>query len=304
MSTLTAAEEARLAHSALRLRETGFTTERQVRDLANLVPADALDPPPEGEDVTIGNVRSVLAHPLSRVALSVVHALEPSLPGPTDKKAVRRLFNDGSLTDVWEAWDAASTANVEGLLEPAELTAWRESRERDAAAFDERLQLWVATGGQAEDFHPYFGHNRHLDGAANALYDIGRQGFLDGSIDWDTAVIKVALVDSAVYTVNLATNQFMSSIASVVATSAALTTKTVTAGVADGDDFAFATVTGAASEALVIYQSSAVGGGADVASSAQRLIGYIDTATGLPVTPNGGNINVVWDSGSNRIFKL
>jgi hypothetical protein len=28
------------------------------------------------------------------------------------------------------------------------------------------------------------------------------------------------------------------------------------------------------------------------------------TASGLPVTPNGGNILVTWDNGSNRIFKL
>jgi hypothetical protein len=36
-----------------------------------------------------------------------------------------------------------------------------------------------------------------------------------------------------------------------------------------------------------------------------RLIAYIDTASsGLPVTPNGGDIVVQWDSGANRIFKL
>jgi hypothetical protein len=34
------------------------------------------------------------------------------------------------------------------------------------------------------------------------------------------------------------------------------------------------------------------------------LIAYIDTATGLPVTPNGGDITVTWDNGSNKIFKL
>jgi hypothetical protein len=28
------------------------------------------------------------------------------------------------------------------------------------------------------------------------------------------------------------------------------------------------------------------------------------TASGLPVTPNGGNISIVWDTGVNRIFKL
>jgi hypothetical protein len=41
-----------------------------------------------------------------------------------------------------------------------------------------------------------------------------------------------------------------------------------------------------------------------VATTAQRLIAYIDTATGLPVTPNGQNITVSFDNGSNRIFKL
>ena len=41
---------------------------------------------------------------------------------------------------------------------------------------------------------------------ANALYDKGRQGFLEGSIDWDTDDIRIILVDLADYTVNLATH--------------------------------------------------------------------------------------------------
>jgi NAD-dependent SIR2 family protein deacetylase len=28
------------------------------------------------------------------------------------------------------------------------------------------------------------------------------------------------------------------------------------------------------------------------------------TGSGLPVTPNGGNINITWDNGANKIFKL
>ena len=56
---------------------------------------------------------------------------------------------------------------------------------------------------------------------ANALYDKGRQGFLEGSIDWDTDTIKVVLIDTADYTVNLATHQYLSDIpaAARVATS-------------------------------------------------------------------------------------
>jgi hypothetical protein len=91
----------------------------------------------------------------------------------------------------------------------------------------------------------------------------------------------------------------------LVATSAGLASKTQTNGVADSADVTFTAVSaGAAITGILGFQSSAVGGGADVAASAQRVIYYIDTATGLPVTPNGGDITVTWDNGSNKIFKL
>lgn len=134
---------------------------------------------------------------------------------------------------------------------------------------------------------------------ANALYDKGREGFLDGSIDWDTNTIKVVLVDTADYIVNLATHQFLSDVPALarVATSPALTGKTVAAGVADAADVTLTAVTGDPCEALVIYQDTGVEG-------TSRLIAYIDTATGLPVTPNGGDITIAWDNGANKIFKL
>lgn len=134
---------------------------------------------------------------------------------------------------------------------------------------------------------------------SNALYDKGREGFLDGSIDWDSNNIKVVLVDTGAYTVNLATHQFLSDIASGarIATSSNLTTKTVTAGVADADDVTLTAVTGTSVEALVLYQDTGT-------PSTSRLIAYIDTATGLPVTPNGGDISIAWDNGVNKIFKL
>jgi hypothetical protein len=90
---------------------------------------------------------------------------------------------------------------------------------------------------------------------ANALYDKGREGFLDGSIDWDTDDIRVILVDTADYTVNLSTHDNLDDVAgaSRVATSGALTNKTVTAGVADADDVTFSSVSGDQAEALIIY---------------------------------------------------
>jgi hypothetical protein len=134
---------------------------------------------------------------------------------------------------------------------------------------------------------------------ANALYDAGRQGFLDGSIDFDTDDIRVILVDTADYTVNLATHDNLDDVpaAARVAVSASLAGKSVTAGVADANDVTLNTVTGDPSEALILYKHTGV-------ESTSRLIAYIDTATGLPVTPNGGNITIAWDNGANKIFKL
>jgi hypothetical protein len=141
---------------------------------------------------------------------------------------------------------------------------------------------------------------------ANALFDPGREGFLDGTIDWDTAVIKVALVRGYTFS---ASHKFVSDITGasgvLAATSAALGSKTVTNGVADAADITFSAVaSNGSNHYLLIFQSSAVTGGSDVAASAQRVIAYIDTGTNIPAVPNGGDITVAWDNGSNKIFKL
>jgi hypothetical protein len=135
---------------------------------------------------------------------------------------------------------------------------------------------------------------------ANALYGLGRQKFLTGDIDWENDNIKVLLVDTADYSVNIDVDEFHSDVtgAGIVATSGNLGSKTFALGVADAADVTFSAVTGDASEALVIYKDSGV-------SATSPLIAYIDTAAaGLPVTPDGGDITVQWDSGANKIFKL
>jgi hypothetical protein len=134
---------------------------------------------------------------------------------------------------------------------------------------------------------------------ANALYDAGREGFLGGTIDWDTHDIRCILIDEADDTIDLATDNFLDdrAVASRVATSGAFGSKTITAGVADAADVTLTSVTGDISESIDIYYHTGV-------ESTSALICNIDTATGLPVTPNGGNITIQWDSGANRIFKL
>lgn len=142
---------------------------------------------------------------------------------------------------------------------------------------------------------------------ANAIFDPGREGFLAGEIDWDTAVIKVALVRSYTFS---AAHKFVSDVTTaggvLHATSAALSSKSVTSGVADAADVTFSSVTANANgHSLLIFQSSAVTGGADVAATAQRVIAWLDTGTNLPVTPNGGDITVAWsNTAGTLIFKL
>lgn len=136
---------------------------------------------------------------------------------------------------------------------------------------------------------------------ANGLYDKGRESFLSQSpaLDWDTDNIKLDLVDAANYTRDLATHQYRSSVGAParVATSANFATKTVAAGVADAADVTLTAVTGASVEQIIIWKDTTV-------DATSPLIANIDTATGLPVTPNGGDITVQWDNAANRIFKL
>ena len=135
---------------------------------------------------------------------------------------------------------------------------------------------------------------------ANFMYDRAKQGFLSGEIDLTTDTIKVILIDVADYTANSATDEDLADVpaGARVATSGALASKTVTDGVFDAADVTLSSVSGDTSEALVIFQDTGVEG-------TSLLIAYIDTvSSGLPVTPNGGDITIQWDSGANKIFAL
>jgi hypothetical protein len=136
---------------------------------------------------------------------------------------------------------------------------------------------------------------------ANALYDLGRQAFLQADIDWLADDIKIVLVDTADYVVSLSTHDFLADVtaipAAAVKTSGNLASKTSTNGVADAADVTLSAVTGDQCEAIVIYKDTG-------SAATSPLIAYIDTATGLPVQPNGGDITITWDNGANKIFKL
>lgn len=132
---------------------------------------------------------------------------------------------------------------------------------------------------------------------ANALYPKAKEAFLNGSINMVSNTITIALVDTGVYTYS-SSHQYRNEVSnSAVISSATLSNKTITNGVFDADDATFSSVTGANCEALLIFQDTGI-------QSTSRLIAYIDSATGLPILPNGGDISVAFSSGSSRIFAL
>lgn len=132
---------------------------------------------------------------------------------------------------------------------------------------------------------------------ADQLYAKGKEAFLSGDLALLTDTIKAVLVDTDVYTPNFATDNALDDVTGVVSTSGSFANKSVTGGVFDADPSTFTAVTGNESEAIVIYQDTGV-------ASTSILIAYIDSATGLPVTPNGTDIIVNWSDGANKIFAL
>lgn len=132
---------------------------------------------------------------------------------------------------------------------------------------------------------------------ANAIYPLYKQALLDASanVDLNDLTVKVALVDTGTYTYNAA-HEFLTSLTGTVGTAQTIAATTVANGLFDGDNVTYTAVTGNSAEALVIYIDTGTAG-------TSRLVAYLDTGvTGLPVTPNGGDITITWNA--SGIFQL
>lgn len=134
---------------------------------------------------------------------------------------------------------------------------------------------------------------------ANAMYPLSRQKFLDGDLDWSAMTWKWLLVDLADYTYSTA-HAFLSDVAAAAReeTSGALASKTSTSGTADAADLApaFAAATGDPCEALILFRDTG-------SPATSEIVIFFDTGvTGLPVTLNGGDINMTFNA--SGIFTL
>jgi len=131
---------------------------------------------------------------------------------------------------------------------------------------------------------------------ANAIYPLWKEAIIQASASSalngsGTTGVFAALVDTGTYTYS-ASDQYYSDLSGIVGTDQEIgATKTYTNGVLDGADLTYTAVSGATVEALVLYVKNAG------ANTTWRLFAYIDTSvTGLPVTPNGGDITVTWNA--------
>lgn len=134
---------------------------------------------------------------------------------------------------------------------------------------------------------------------ANQLYPKAKEDFLAGNLNLSSNTITIALIDTDIYTFDSAHEDRADVNNTAVVSEVALTNKAITNGVFDADDATFTSVTGANCEALIIYHTDSEGG-----NTSSRLIAYIDTATGLPILPNGGDITVRFSTGASKIFAL
>ena len=132
---------------------------------------------------------------------------------------------------------------------------------------------------------------------ANAMYDHGRENFCLGEIDWVDGDNRIMFIDEADDVPDLAADEDLADRAapSIVAESGNLAGESCALGVCDANDITVATVAGDQFESIDVFEETGV-------DATSWLICNIDTATGLPCTPNGGDITVAWDAGANKIF--
>lgn len=137
---------------------------------------------------------------------------------------------------------------------------------------------------------------------ANAMFDISRNvASGDDStfayVDVLNSTIRAMFVDHADDTPSVANDQDIADIAPAarvpaISSCPSLTSKTigtVAVGVFDAADTTFTSLSGDQVESLILFYDSGV-------ETTSRLFAYWDTATGLPLTPNGGNVVVTWNA--------
>ena len=139
---------------------------------------------------------------------------------------------------------------------------------------------------------------------SNQLYPKAKEDFLAGNLNLSSNTVTIALIDTDVYTFSSSHEDRADIPNTAVISTTDLASKTITSGVFDAADATFTSVTGANAEALILYHNTGDAENDGDRQADSRLIAYIDTATGLPILPNGGDITVRFSDGVSKIFAL
>lgn len=132
---------------------------------------------------------------------------------------------------------------------------------------------------------------------AARLYTKGKENLLSGNVDLQNDTI-VALLVTGQYIPDTDADDTRAAIpSSAIVGEATLQSTKINNGVFDADDVVFTEVSGAPIRYIVIIKD------ADIFQQAP-LICLIDDAPQFPVVPDGTNITIQWDNGSNKIFKI
>ncbi len=124
---------------------------------------------------------------------------------------------------------------------------------------------------------------------ANRIYPKYKEALMNGDTDVDltSGSVKALLVDTDGYTF-LASHVFKSDVptSAITAISSNISGGTVASGVFDCTTVTWVAASGDQSEAIIFFVHDGTPSG-----DSSRLVCYLDTGqTGLPVTPNGGDI--------------
>jgi hypothetical protein len=157
---------------------------------------------------------------------------------------------------------------------------------------------------------------------ASGIFDAADLTFL--AVASGSAIQHVLVFQSSAVTPSNTTISTTGTVGTVTAQAATITGMTTSTGLMIGSPITGTAGTGAigtgchvtsivSGTSVTVLATSGLTAGtvtniatSDVADSAKRVICLMDTSTGvtLPITPNGGDIVVTWDNGTNKIFGL
>jgi len=134
---------------------------------------------------------------------------------------------------------------------------------------------------------------------SNGFYEKSGEALSQKKINWLEDTIRLVLLDLKMYTPDLQQHEFLSSVpkAARIAVSEPLTGKTVTGFVWDADDLSLPKVTGAVGAGVVLFQQT-------MFDKTSRLLLFVDTAPWLPFQPNGGDLQIRWSDGPNKVCRF